>query len=149
MGFLYKKAKINGGVTSGSSVLLEREGEHRIKKIIASVDRLPWTISLLEMAWAAGPVTLIAAVGGYYLGFGKLLPKANLIFFIGYTIIAGIISVITKILYGTFRSRLNERRQADIKTVMNRLPDLILAVRNLSFEPSRQIPEDLRQHPLC
>lgn len=118
----------------GASVLLEREGETRIKRIIASVDHLPLSINLIKMAWAAGPVTYVAAVGGYYLGFGRMLPKENLVFFLGYTVIAGIIGVVTNILYSMFRSRANERRQSDLKTVMNRLPDLILAVRNLSLE---------------
>ena len=40
------------------------------------------TQKVIELAWTAGPVTLIASIGGYYMGYGKALPKETLVFFI-------------------------------------------------------------------
>ena len=52
-----------------SQVRLEREGRDEIDRITRAVEKVPWSVSLLQILWTAGPVTLLGAWGGYLLGY--------------------------------------------------------------------------------
>lgn len=116
-------------------LFIEHGGENRIDRVVSAVEQVPWSVSLLELAWTAGPVTFLAAQGGYWLGFGKLLPTENLLFFVGYTVIAGLVGVLAKMVHTIGRAARHRQRQDSLTLVIDRLPDLIFAVRNLSLEP--------------
>jgi len=118
--------------TGAANVYLEREGERRIERVLEAVETTPWSVRLLELAWTAGPVTFIAAQGGYLMGYGELLPADRVLFFVGYTIIAGIAGLLAKVIYDGTQGRMLRRRQNNLTTVIDRLPELIFAVRNLS-----------------
>jgi len=102
--------------------------------VLEVVNTVPWSISFIQLAWTAGPVTLIAAAGGYYLGYGKPLPINTLIFFIGYTVIAGIIGMGAKVIHQATRGERERRQREYLTTAINRLPELIFAVRDLALE---------------
>ncbi|SEI37635.1 hypothetical protein SAMN05421831_10171 [Allopseudospirillum japonicum] len=112
-------------------VSLEREGNAHIQRISEAVTTLPWSITLLQLLWTAGPVTLLSAYGGYFLGHGKPPSSQTLIYFVGYTVITGVIGIGAKIVYNMTQGRTREKAQQDVAQVMNALPDLILAVRDM------------------
>ena len=115
----------------GTPVYLERKGADRVERLVhASIKPSRW-LTVLELAWTAGPVTIIAAMGGYYIGFGTALPQANLKFFVGYTVIAGVVGLGARGIYMLTRGRREEQARDDLLQVTDRLPDLIFAVRDL------------------
>jgi len=125
-------------IDSGRSDDFERAGADRIERIAAAVERAPWGITLLQLAWTAGPVTLIGAAAGYYVGFGQSLPLPNMMFFLVYTIITGVIGIVTKFIYDYRRDRAQERREQQLAQVIDRLPVLIHGLRDLAMVPLSQ-----------
>ena len=121
--------------TTASDVYLEREGEHRIRQVVETVQKVPWSVTFAELAWTAGPVTFLAAQGGYWFGYGKLLPGETLAFFIAYTALAGIIGQGVRVVYGAIQGRRQRDRHAAFTTAIDALPELVFAVRDLSLEP--------------
>ncbi|WP_232825250.1 MULTISPECIES: hypothetical protein [Salinicola] len=115
-------------------VRLEREGRDEIRRITAAVEKVPWTVSLLQILWTAGPVTLLGAWGGYLLGYGKAPTIENYIFFISFTVITGIFGVLANLLHHLTRGRRVERTSQRIERVIKTLPELLLATRNLIVE---------------
>ncbi len=116
-----------------SDIYLEREGQRLIGRVINAVEHEPWSVTLLQLAWTAGPATFLAAQGGYYLGFGEFLPTDRIIFFVGYTAFAGVIGILTKLLYDQHVRGKRKRREEALTTVIDRLPELIFAVRDLTL----------------
>ena len=121
--------------TAASDVYLEREGEHRIRQVVETVQKVPWSVTFAELAWTAGPVTFLAAQGGYWFGYGKLLPGETLAFFIAYTALAGIIGQGVRVFYGAVQGRRQRERHRAFSTVIDALPELVFGVRDLSLEP--------------
>ncbi|PUE05751.1 MAG: hypothetical protein C3L24_00330, partial [Candidatus Sedimenticola endophacoides] len=113
------------------AISLEREGQAWLNRLTGAARDEPWPVTLLKLAWTAGPATLAAAWLGYYMGFGQTAPLENLRFFFAYTVVFGVIGLATGILaratYGQ-RRRLMER---DLLRVADHLPDLIATVRDL------------------
>ncbi|NRB56193.1 MAG: hypothetical protein HRU39_09480 [Salinicola sp.] len=115
-------------------VRLEREGRDEIRRITAAVEKVPWTVSLLQILWTAGPVTLLGAWGGYLLGYGKAPTLENYIFFISFTVITGAAGIIANLLHHLTGGRRLERTSSRIERVIKTLPELLLATRNLIVE---------------
>lgn len=115
-------------------VRLEREGRKEIRRITAAVEKVPWTISLLQILWTAGPVTLLGAWGGYLLGYGKAPTLENYIFFISFTVITGAAGIIANLLHQLTGGGRLERTSKRIERVIKTLPELLLATRNLIVE---------------
>ena len=99
-----------------------------------AVERVPWSVSLMQILWTAGPVTLIGAWGGYLLGYGKEPTFENYIFFISYTVITGVAGIVANIAHNLTSSRRYDRTEAKIERVIDTVPELILATRNLIVE---------------
>jgi hypothetical protein len=112
-------------------VQIERVGEERIERISRAAKSMPWQVLLLELAWTAGPATFLAAAGGYYLGYGKHLPAENAVFFLAYTVIFGVIGLITKLVHGTVWQPRQLGAQRQLSNALDMLPDLSVAVREL------------------
>ncbi|WP_207063434.1 hypothetical protein [Motiliproteus sp. SC1-56] len=115
-------------------LLIEDRGASRINRLTQAAISKSTTQQVVELAWTAGPVTLIASVGGYYLGHGKQLPTETLVFFIAYTVIAGVIGLISNVLGRLGRGRKREEAAEQITRVMGKLPDLVLDLRDLQLE---------------
>jgi len=115
-------------------VRLEREGRDEIRRITAAVEKVPWTISLMQILWTAGPVTLLGAWGGYLLGYGKAPTLENYIFFISFTVITGAAGIMANLLHQLTGGRRLERTSSRIERVIKTLPELLLATRNLIVE---------------
>lgn len=97
---------------------------------------------VVELAWTAGPVTLVASIGGYYLGNGNMLPTNTLIFFIAYTVIAGVIGIVAHFIFRLTRDKKLLEAQEQLTTVVGNLPDRILQLRDLQLQ---QLDEDARR----
>lgn len=118
----------------------KRREEDPIDRLVEAARRIPWSITLLQMAWTAGPVTYLALQGGYLIGFGKAAPRETLIYFVSYTLIAALIGVAAKIIYDGFIGERYRRSKNDLTLAVDRLPDLVLAMRDLrlQFVPEEQ-----------
>ncbi len=114
-------------------VYLEHRGQDRIETISRAVRKAPWLVTSLELAWTAGPVTFLAAFGGYYFGYGEVPPANYLAFFFAYSVIAGIIGVVTRFVHSAIRDARQARAQRDLTLVLDILPDLIISVRDLAL----------------
>ncbi len=115
-------------------LLIEDRGASRLNRLSQVATSKSTSHRVVELAWTAGPVTLIASIGGYYLGHGKALPKETLIFFIGYTIIAGVIGLAAHLFNRLSRERREEQVTEQLVRVMGTVPDLILGLRDLRLE---------------
>lgn len=120
--------------TETPQIRLEREGRDEIRRITSAVEKVPWSVNLLQILWTAGPVTLLGAWGGYLLGYGKAPTAENYIFFISYTVITGAAGIIANIAHNLTGGRRAERTAAKVERVIKSLPELLLVTRNLIVE---------------
>ncbi|MDR9436773.1 MAG: hypothetical protein RI563_07820, partial [Thiohalophilus sp.] len=112
-------------------VSLERVGHSRIDEAVSSVRKTPWSLTLLQLLWTAGPVTFLAMEGGYYLGFGHAAPIENFVFFAAYTLILGVIGLLARFVALVLRGRhQNDAREVLSKT-LDLLPDLLFESRDM------------------
>jgi hypothetical protein len=119
------------GATERQGISLNREDTERLDQLARSVRRVRMSRSLLGLAWTAGPVTALGLYGGYYIGYGQLPSNQQLVYFVSFTVLSGLIALAAKVLYdGTWGYR-NERSQRYVVEVTDKLGDLILSVRNL------------------
>lgn len=125
-----------------SSLLIEERGASRIYQLAEAAGSKTTRQKILELAWTAGPVTLIASFGGYYLGNGKMLPTNTLIFFIGYTVIAGVVSLVAHLVFRLTRNKKLMAAQEQLTAVVGNLPDRILQLRDLRLQ---QLDEEGRR----
>lgn len=119
------------GNIGGPKLQLEREGRRQIEQIVQQVKAVPIGVKLLQLAWTAGPVTFIALQSGYYLAFGEFAPLKNIFYFATYTVIAGVFSLIITGVYDTISANNKQRAQRNLSAILDKLPDLIIATRNL------------------
>ena len=110
---------------------IEREGQAHIDHVGRAARDLPWLASIAELAWTAGPVTFIAAVGGYFLGYGKAPAGEYLIFFVAYSVIAGVIGVGARLGYKALYAPRRRAAEQDFALVNDRLPDIAAGIRDL------------------
>ncbi len=127
---------------SQEHVLIEAAGRSRIAGVAASARRVPWSLNLLQLLWAAGPVTFLAMQGGYFLGFGHAAPAQNFIFFAVYTLLFGVIGLIARFVADATRGRRQERSREQLRNTIDLLPDLLFATRDLAM---REMTPDMRR----
>ena len=120
--------------TETPQIRLEREGRDEIRRITSAVEKVPWSVNLLQILWTAGPVTLLGAWGGYLLGYGKAPSAENYVFFISYTVITGAAGIIANIVHNLTGGRRAEKTAGKIERVIKSLPELLLVTRNLIVE---------------
>ena len=119
--------------TGRSRIYLEREGSEHLDDLTEAARKVPWSISLLQMVWIAGPVTFLGMQGGYLLGYGKPVPKETFIFYATFTIVAGVIGLLTRVIYEFTRGREKRDGQRKLALVVDRLADLIAAMWDISL----------------
>jgi hypothetical protein len=113
------------------TLTLEREGQARIDEVAKAARELPWVYNLVQLAWTAGPVTFIAAVGGYFVGYGKTPSTDYLIFFVTYAVIAGLGGILARFAYNALYAPRKRAAARDLALVNDLLPDIAFEVRNL------------------
>ena len=121
---------------------IQQSGQRRIDRMARSGIGKSSLWSLAEVGWTAGPVTFLAAQGGYYLGFGTWVPNESLIFYVGYTVLMGMIAILVKLIYKATKGQVLDDAKEQLLLVIGTLPDFILSVRDLTL--SRMEPESRR-----
>lgn len=116
---------------SRQGISLNREDTERLDQFTRSVRRVRISRSLLGLAWTAGPVTALGLYGGYYIGYGQAPTNQQLVYFISFTVLSGLIALAAKVVYDSTWGYHNERSQRSVIEVIDKLGDLILAARNL------------------
>ncbi|HKM15009.1 MAG TPA: hypothetical protein VJY63_03665 [Marinospirillum sp.] len=139
---LFQPRKKNDSVNLRARVSLEREGNEQIKRISQVVHRIHWTRTILGIMWTAGPVTMLGLLGGFYLAYGKVPPAQTLLYFFTFTVLSALIAFFAKVIYDMTRGHLVEQAQQDVTEAIDKLADLILAVRDLIVGSHE---EDVRQ----
>jgi hypothetical protein len=112
-------------------IFIEDKADSRINRLAEAATSKSTLQQLVEMAWTAGPVTLFASIGAYYLGHGKALPTETLIFFVGYTVIAGLIGLGAHLFNRLTRDRKRGEAEAQLIQAIGDLPDRIIDLRDL------------------
>jgi len=125
-----------------STLLIEERGAGRIYQLAEVAGSKTTTQKVTELAWTAGPVTLLASIGGYYIGNGKALPTATLVFFIAYTVIAGLVGLVAHVVFRLTREKRQLEAQEQLTSVVGMLPDRILQLRDLQLQ---QLDEESRR----
>ena len=101
---------------------LEKSGYNRLKKLVKSLENEPWSVTLLQLAWTAGPITFLALQGGYFLGYGKNAPLSLFTYFAGYTILAGVMGIFTSVIFKHFNQKEKEDAERNLRyTIDNTL----------------------------
>jgi len=119
--------------TAGERVHLEVEGRSRINDVVSSARRVPWSLNLLQLLWAAGPVTFLAMQGGYWMGFGHAAPAANFIFFAVFTLLFGLIGLLARFFSDVVGGRRQIQARANLTRSIDMIPDLLFATRDLAL----------------
>lgn len=108
-----------------SALYEEQEGTRHVANILKAVENEPWGITLLQLAWTAGPLTYIALQGGYYLGYGKTAPWSLVTYFASYTLIAGVIGFAIKVFYQAYQNYKNDELKNNYLSTIDTLYYLI------------------------
>jgi hypothetical protein len=119
------------GSADRKGISLNREDTERLDQFTRSVRRVRISRSLLGLAWTAGPVTAIGLYGGYFIGYGQPPSSQQLVYFISFTVLSGLIALAAKVVYDSTWGYHNERSQKAVIEVIDKLGDLILSVRDL------------------
>lgn len=119
--------------SSQEHVLIEAAGRSRITEVAASARKVPWSLNMLQLLWAAGPVTFLAMQGGYFLGFGHAAPAQNFIFFAVYTLLFGVIGLLARFIADATRGKRQERSREQLRNTIDLLPDLLFVTRDLAM----------------
>ncbi|WP_018138710.1 MULTISPECIES: hypothetical protein [unclassified Thioalkalivibrio] len=118
---------------SQDHVLIEAAGRSRITEVAATARKVPWSLNMLQLLWAAGPVTFLAMQGGYFLGFGHAAPAQNFIFFAVYTLLFGVIGLLARFIADATRGKRQERSRDQLRNTIDFLPDLLFVTRDLAM----------------
>ncbi len=117
-----------------STMYLERDTRsRRIDKIAKAAEKESWGLTLIQLAWTAGPAAFIALQSGYILGFGHTAPVENIIYLTIYTLIAGIIGLIVRTYLNFNHNKKQKEAQRNLILLLDRLPELIISTRDLAL----------------
>jgi hypothetical protein len=114
-------------------IVLEREGQGWIGDVVASAREVPWVLSVLQLLWTAGPVVFLAMHAGHLIGFGRPATAQNVVFFAAYTFLFGAIGLLARFAAGAVRQRRQLSARRNLTRVVDLLPDLIFAARDLGL----------------
>ena len=111
---------------------LEERGLRWLEKVARAPHQEPWIITILQFAWAAGPVTLAAAYFGHFFAYREILPAERAFYFIGYSVIAVLLSITYRMVYNLTHGRQVVKDRMDMLQVIDQIPEVIYMTRDLS-----------------
>ncbi|SEP92873.1 hypothetical protein SAMN05421693_11115 [Ectothiorhodospira magna] len=117
-----------------NAVSLGRRDDERYQRWSRAVKRTRVSRNLLNIAWTAGPVTVLGLSGGYYIGYGRPPSLELVTYFVSFTVLSGLIGLVAKIVYDSIHGSAKEQARVDVMEAIDTLGDLILAVRDLAME---------------
>ncbi|MCL6416455.1 hypothetical protein MIB92_12400 [Aestuariirhabdus sp. Z084] len=115
-------------------VLLEEKGNHWLNRVVSAPNKEPWGITLASLAWTAGPATYLAAVGGYYIGYGEMISFDRTLYFFAYSVIAGLLGICFKLIYNVTAGNKEADQKRKLTKTIDELPDIIHRVQDLQLE---------------
>ncbi len=115
------------------SIDLQLEGRDQrwFEKFARVSQQEPWSVTLLQYAWTAGPVTLLAAYCGYYFAYGDIMPLERAFYFVGYSIIAVALGVGYRLFHNMTHGRQQKIARSNRLKLIDQIPELIYQVRDL------------------
>ena len=120
----------------------EEAGGNFIERLSEAIRQESWAIKLIALAWAAGPVTMVALFVSFWIA-NRSIPSVNLIIFIAvYTIMAGLISIVVSIVKRATGTAKQVEAERVLSEVLGKLPDLLITIRNESL---LQMPKEKRK----
>ncbi len=121
---------------------LEGRNLNWLEKVARAPHQEPWSVTILQYAWTAGPVSLLAAYAGYYFGFGGIMPIERALYFVGYSLVAIALGLGTKLMYNLTHVRKVNKDKNNLLSVIDRIPEIIYMTRDLA---QSQMTEDRRR----
>ena len=121
---------------------LEGRNLNWLEKVARAPHQEPWSVTILQYAWTAGPVSLLAAYAGYYFGYGGIMPLERALYFVGYSLVAIALGLATKLLYNLTHVRKVNKDRNNLLSVIDRIPEIIYMTRDLA---QSQMTEDARR----
>ncbi|WP_419835094.1 hypothetical protein [Endozoicomonas atrinae] len=102
-----------------------------LEKVARAPHQEPWSVTILQFAWTAGPVTLMAAYFGYYFAYGVVMPLERAFYFLGYSVIAVALGVGYRLFHNMTHGRQQARDRISLLNLIDQIPELIYQVRDL------------------
>lgn len=102
-----------------------------LEKVARTPHQEPWSLTILQYAWTAGPVTLMAAYFGYYFAYGVMMPMERAFYFLGYSVIAVALGVGYRLFHNMTHGRRQTKERINLLSLIDQLPELIYQVRDL------------------
>ena len=102
-----------------------------LEKVARAPHQEPWSVTILQFAWTAGPVTLMAAYFGYYFAYGVMMPLERAFYFLGYSVIAVALGVGYRLFHNMTHGRQQARDRINLLNLIDQIPELIYQVRDL------------------
>ena len=116
---------------SNIDLKLEERELRWLEKVARAPHQEPWAITVLQYAWTAGPVTLMAAYFGYYFAYGQMMPIERAFYFLGYSVIAVALGIGYRLFHNMTHGRQQIRDRLDQLSLIDQIPELIYRVRDL------------------
>jgi len=76
-------------------------------------------------------VTLLAAWGATWVGYGRAMPMDRVAYFVVYSVIAGVLGLVTRLIYNANQAHQEKEDRHHLLDVIDRLPEIIYMVRDL------------------
>ena len=116
---------------SNIDLKLEERELRWLEKVARAPQQEPWSVTVLQFAWTAGPVTLMAAYFGYYFAYGEVMPAERAFYFLGSSVIAVALGVGYRLFHNMTHGRQKIRDRLDQLSLIDQIPELIYQVRDL------------------
>ncbi len=110
---------------------LEERDQRWLEKVARAPHQEPWSVTILQYAWTAGPVTLMAACFGYYFAYGVMMPLERVLYFLGYSVIAVALGVGYRLFHNMTHGRQQAKDRINLLSLIDLVPELIYQVRDL------------------
>jgi hypothetical protein len=105
-----------------------------LQRVHGAAKKEQWGLSIVKIAWTAGPVTYLALQGGYLMAYGQAAPTRLVIYFAAYTVFAGLFALLVRFFYNATWGSDNEKERHSLERVFSLLPDRIIEIRNLQLD---------------
>ncbi|WBA83765.1 hypothetical protein [Endozoicomonas sp. GU-1] len=102
-----------------------------LEKVARAPQQEPWSVIILQYAWTAGPVTLMAAYFGYYFAYGEIMPVERAFYFLGYSVIAVALGMGYRLFHNMTHGRQQIRDRINLLNLIDQISELIYQVRDL------------------
>jgi len=112
-----------------TSNYLENLGESLAGRISSAIKKESWVITLLSLAWTAGPVSYLGLQAGYYIGYQEFAPTDLIIYFAIFTFVAGLIGVASRVINNIVKGPKIEELEDAFLHLVDLIPEYSFIIR--------------------